>query len=106
MERVLEELKRIEEEGKGIISESSEKSEEIISVAHQKAEKLIVGAEKEAESEVNESLKKFSEEMDEIHRKVLEVCESRIRELRMSAATNMDSAINVIFRIVIGDKKG
>ncbi len=106
MERVLEELKRIEEEGKEIISEASEKSEEIISVAHQKAEKLILDARKEAESEVDESLKELGEEMDEMNRKVLEACESRIRELRALAAANADSAMNAIFRIVIGDKKG
>ncbi len=106
MERVLEELKRIEEEGKRIISESSEKAEEIISASHQKAEKLIVDAEKEAESEAEESLKKFNKDMDATHHKVLETCESRIRKLRASAATNTDSAIDAIFKIIIGDKKG
>jgi len=105
MERVLEELKRIEEEADKIRLEASEKAEEIIRMARQRAEKLIGDAEKEAERASLKMLKRFRQEMVERHNKVLETNRSRIDKVRRLANKNMNSVIDLVFRTVVGERE-
>ncbi len=104
MEKVLEELKKIEDEAENIRSEAVQKSKEIVETAHQQSRQLIIDAEKKAEKDVEESLLMFEEEIKERHRKILEISEAEIAKLRRSADENMLSAVDIVFRIVIGDK--
>jgi len=105
MERVLEELKRIEEEAEKIRLEASEKAEEIIKAARQKAKVLVTDAEKEAERTVERLLERFREDMKERHRRALKKSEVVIDEIRRSASRNMDSAVDLVFRTLVGEKR-
>jgi V/A-type H+-transporting ATPase subunit G/H len=106
MERVLGELKRIEDEAEKIRSEASEKSQEIIETARQKARELTADAENEAEKELEKFLKKFKEEMEVKQREVLKATKIKIDGLNRSAKKNVNLAVDEIFKIVVGAKEG
>ena len=59
MDRILEELKKVEDEAERIRREASERADEIIRLARQGAEEIILDAEKEAKREVDKLMRKF-----------------------------------------------
>jgi len=105
MEKVLEELKRIEDEAENIRLESSKKAEEIVRLARQRSEKLIADAERDAEKDVSELMEKFRNLMKKRHNEILKNCELKIDRLRKTAEKKMNSAVDQIFKIVIGEKE-
>ena len=104
MERVLEELKRIEEEAEKIRSEASEKAERMIKLARQEAEKLVLDAEERAEEVVNEMTENFKALMERRCKEIMRRCSSEIARLKETARKNKDRAVNLVFKILIGEK--
>jgi len=105
MERILEELKRIEDEAENIRLEASKKAEEIVRLAHQRSDKLIADAEKDAERVIDELMKNFRESMKKKHEEILRSCELEISKLRKTAKRRMDLAVERIFKIVVGENQ-
>ncbi len=105
MERVLEELKKIEDEAEKIRLEASEEAKEIISLARQGSERLIIGAEKEAEEAVSRFVKAFEISIRKKRDEIIKRCESQIDKLRKIAKKKKDSAVNLVFKVLIGEKQ-
>ena len=72
MERVLEELKKIEEE---------------------------------AEQIVNDLTRNFEMSIKRRHEEIIKNCESEIDRIRRSAEKKNESAVNMVFKAVIGEKQ-
>jgi len=105
MERILEELKKIEDESEKIRLEASKKAEEIIKLARQRSEKLVTDAEKDAERTIDKLMENFRNRMKKRHNELMSSCELEIAKLRNIAEKNMDLAVNQIFKAVIGEKE-
>ncbi len=105
MERVWEELKRIENEAVLINSEASNKSKEIIETAKQKGAKLTADSEKYALEEAQRLVEKINEEANEERKKTLEENKKNIEALRETATTHMDEAVKTIFNSLVGQRK-
>jgi len=105
MERLLEELKKIEEETISIRSEAKEKSDKIVALAKNYAEKLILDSRKEAEDEASELLSHFLSEAKRKCEERLSENEENLRRLRIRAEKCMDRAVKIIIDNVVGKLK-
>ena len=105
MERLWEELKKIEDEAISIRSEAEEKSAKIIDLAREYAEKLILDSRKEAEHEALELLNQFLSEAKIKREKMLKENEENIRKLRMKAEKCMEEAAKMIIDAAAGKLK-
>jgi len=104
MERVLKELKKVENEAEKIRREATERADAIIKLAHQGAERIISDAVKEAEGEVNRLMKNFEKSMERLHEKSIKDCEAKINELRRRAEKNKRDAVELVFKILTGEE--
>ena len=102
MERVWEELKKIETEAERIHSEASKKSEELHAIAKKDAEKLLSVSKKHAEAEANELLNKYRREASNERNARLEKNKIFIKELRATVEKRFDKAVNTVFDAVLG----
>ena len=79
MERVWEELKRIEQEANYIRSDAKKKSEEIIAMAREDAEKLVSDARVLAEREAHELLSQYINEARREREEMLKRNEEKLK---------------------------
>jgi F0F1-type ATP synthase membrane subunit b/b' len=105
MERVSEELAKIERESANIRSAASRKSEEMIAVAEEEAKKLISDLRKDAEEEAEELINKFVKEANEDREEELKKSEENTKELIMTSKKHINEAEKVIFDSVLGEVK-
>ena len=105
MEKVWEELRKIENEAEHIHSETLKKSEELIAIAKKDAEKLLSVSEKHTEAEANELLNKYREEAASEHDASLEANKKTLKELRKTVEKCFDKAVNTVFDAVLGSIK-
>jgi len=105
MERVLEELRKIEQEAERIRSEASQKAKEIIDFARRGSERLLLDAEKESEQVINKSQEKFKASMKERHEQIVKNCEFEIEKLREKAEKRKEAVVNLVFKALIGEKE-
>jgi vacuolar-type H+-ATPase subunit H len=105
MERVWEELRKIETEAERIHSEASKKSEELLAIAKKDAEKLLSVSKKNAESEANDLLNKYRREAANERDVKLEKNKVFIKELRTTVEKRFDKAVNTVFNSVLGKIK-
>jgi vacuolar-type H+-ATPase subunit H len=105
MERVWEELRKIETEAERIHSEASKKSEELLAIAKKDAEKLLSVSKKNAESEANDLLNKYRREAANERNVKLEKNKVFIKELRTTVEKRFDKAVNTVFNSVLGKIK-
>jgi len=105
MEKLWEELRKIESEAEHIHSETLKKSEELIAIAKQDAEKLLSASKKHIEAEANELLNKYHEEAAKERDAALKKNEKIIKELRTTVEKRFDKAVNTIFDAVLGKIK-
>jgi vacuolar-type H+-ATPase subunit H len=106
MERLWEELKKIEKEAEHIHSKTLEKSEELIAIAKKDAEKLLSDSKKHVEAEADELLKKYAKEATKKRNFALKKNEEIIKELRKTVEKRFNKAVNTIFDAVLGKIKG
>jgi len=102
MERVWEELRKIEREAEHIHSETLKKSEELIAIAKKDAEKLLSVSKKHTEAEANKLLNKSLREAANERAAALEKNEKTIKELRTTVKKCLDKAVNTVFDAVLG----
>lgn len=105
MEKVWEELRKIESKAEYIHSETLKKSEELIAIANKDAEKLFSVSKKHTEAEANKLLNKYIREAANERTAALEKNEKSIKELRTTVEKNFDKAVNTIFDAVLGTIK-
>jgi len=102
MERLWEELKKIENEAINICSEAKEKSETIIALAKEYAEKLLLDSTKSAEDEARELLNQYLDKARKESEKMLKRNEEMLKELKMKTGNRVNKAIKIIFDAVVG----
>lgn len=105
MEKVWEELRRIESEAEHVQSGALKKSEELIAIAKQDAEKLLSDSTKHIETEANELLNRFLREAAKERDAALEKNEKNLKDLRETVEKRFDEALNIIFDAVLGKIK-
>ena len=105
MEKVWDELRKIEDEAEHIHSETVKKSEELIAIARKDAEKLLSVSKKHTEAEANEVLKKYLDESAKEHDTLVEANEKKLKELRKNVEKRFDEAVNTVFDAVLGTIK-
>jgi F0F1-type ATP synthase membrane subunit b/b' len=105
MERISEELEKIEKEAKYIRSEALKKSEEIVAIAQKKAAKLVSDSRRDAEAETEELLNKYVKEANEEREDALKKSEESIKELTITSKKGINKAGKTIFDAVLGDLK-
>ena len=105
MEKVWEELRKIESEAEHIHSETLKKSETLIALAKKDAEQLLSFSKKHTETEANKLLTKYLEEAASEHDASLEANEKILKELRKTVEKCFDQAVNTVFDAVLGTIK-
>jgi vacuolar-type H+-ATPase subunit H len=105
MERVWEELRKIETKAEQIHSEALEKSEELLAIAKKDAEKLLSVSKKYTEAEANELLKRYLEEAASERHSTQEKNKIFIRKLKKNVEKRFDKAVNTVFDAVLGKIK-
>jgi F0F1-type ATP synthase membrane subunit b/b' len=105
MEKLWEELRKIENEAEHIHSETLKNSEELVAIAKQDAEKLLSASKKHIEAEANELLNKYHEEAAKEHDAELQKNEYVIKELGKNVENRFEKAVNTIFDAVLGKIK-
>jgi F0F1-type ATP synthase membrane subunit b/b' len=104
MEKVWEELRKIEGTAEQIHIETLKKSEELIDLAKKDAEKLLLVSKKHTEMEANRLLNKYLEESANEHDASVEANEMILKELRKTVEKSFDKAVNTVFNTVLGTK--
>jgi vacuolar-type H+-ATPase subunit H len=105
MEKVWEELRKIENEAERIRSETSKKTEELIALAKKDAEKLLSVSEKHTEAEANKVLNTYLEEAANEHDLSLKANEKDLKRLKTNVEKGFDKAVNTVFDAVLGTIK-
>jgi F0F1-type ATP synthase membrane subunit b/b' len=105
MEKVCEELRKIERKAERIRSEALRTSEEIIAVAQGEAEKLFSDSRKRIEEESDELLNNFVREADKEREDALKKNEKAIKELSTTVEKRINEAVKTIFDAVLGKIK-
>lgn len=101
MEKIWEELRKIEKEADLIRSEALGKSKQIIMIARAESEKLISDSKIQMNEEADELLKRFREAIRKESEDALEKNEEFVKELRKSAEKRIDEAVKTIFDVVL-----
>jgi vacuolar-type H+-ATPase subunit H len=102
MEKVWEELKKIESEAEQIHSETLKKSEELVAIAKEDAKKLLSITEKNVEIEVNELLNRLRRNTTKERNDALEKNEENIKDLMKSVEKRFDEAVDTTFDAILG----
>jgi vacuolar-type H+-ATPase subunit H len=105
MERVWEELRKIETKAEDIHVNASKKSEELLAIAKKNAEKLLSVSKKHAEAEAKELLTKYRREASNERDDKLEKNKVFIKELRITVEKRFDEAVNIVFDSVLEKDK-
>jgi F0F1-type ATP synthase membrane subunit b/b' len=105
MEKVWEELRKIESKAENIHSETLKKSEELITVANKDAEKLLSVSKKHTEAEANKLLTKYLQEAADERVAELEKNEESIKDLKATVEKHFDKAVDTIFDALLGTIK-
>ena len=103
MEKVWEELKKIELQAEQIRAEAQNRAKEIINLSNQEAERLIANSKTYAEEEAQRLNQLAIKETNENHDKQMKTTDAIAEELRQSAEKRMKHAENVIVKAVVGN---
>ncbi len=103
MERVVEELKKIDDQAAQIRVDAAQKADELVEFARGKALKLVDGAEKDAQETVKKMWKNFDEGVNRKQSEAKLLTESRVQDLRKLAEKRFDAAVDLVFRKAVGE---
>lgn len=101
MEKIWEELVKIERVADSCRSEASDKSKEIIRVARDYSEKLLLDINAQASEEAEELLVKIREEAKKEHNDAVAKNEQFLIELENNAEKRIDEAVELVFNSVL-----
>jgi len=102
MEKVWEELRKIEDKAEQIRSETLNTSEKLMDIARKDAEKLLSLSKKHTESEADKLLKARIDQAEKERAADLEKNEKSIKELKATVEKQFDNAVDTVFDAVLG----
>ena len=102
MEKVWEELRKIEDKAEQLRSETLKTSEKLMDVARKDAEKLLSLSKKYTESEADKLLKARMNQAEKERAADLEKNEKSIKELKATVEKQFDKAVDTVFDAVLG----
>jgi vacuolar-type H+-ATPase subunit H len=103
MEKVWEELKKIEAQAEQIRVEAQDQSKKITKLAQQEADKLLLNSKTYAEEEAQQLFKNVTEKANRKYEKQLKASLEDTQKLARQAETCMEKAANRIVDAVLGD---
>ena len=101
MQKVWEELKKIEAEAEQIRSEAQEKAKGMTTLAQQNGEKLIANSQVYAEEEAQQLLKRTVEEATRGRDEQLKASQAAAEKLKVQAEKHMEEAISEVVNAII-----
>ena len=105
MEKVWEELKKIEAEAEQIRSEAQEKAKNMTTLAQQNGEKLIANSQIYADEEAQQLFKIAVEEANHNKDEQLKANQATAEELKAQAEKQMEQAISKVVNTIIKEAK-
>jgi vacuolar-type H+-ATPase subunit H len=105
MEKVWDELKKIEAQGQQILSEAKDKAKKMTTLANQEAEKLIANGKVYAEEEGQQLYASTIQEANRNSDEQLKANQEVRANLRVEAEKRMEQAISTVVDTVLGETK-
>jgi vacuolar-type H+-ATPase subunit H len=103
MEKVWEELKKIENQAEQIRKEAQKKTKEINQLAQQESEKLLANAKTYVEEEVRQLLQSTIEEANKKRQEQLSENQLAADQLKHLALKRMDKAEAALLKAIVGE---
>ncbi len=103
MERVWDELKKIEAQAEGIRAEVQQSADKITNLARQKAEQLIANGKSYAEEEAQRLNEGVVEEANRNRDEQLKTNQASAEKLRLRAEKRLDKAASAVEMSVLGE---
>ena len=104
MEKVWEELKKIEAHAQEIRSQAQSSAKEITALAQKEAERLVADSEVNAKEEAEQFYTRTVDQANLTRTYQLQKNEAAIEKLGLQAENRMDKATTAIFDVVLGEK--
>ena len=105
MEKVWDELKKIEGEAEKIRSDAQKRSQEITDLAQKNSEKLVVNGNTYAREEGQQLYAGAVEEANHKRDEKLKASRAATEKLKMQAETRMELAVEAIVDAIVGEAK-
>ncbi|MCW3996606.1 MAG: hypothetical protein NWE98_10740 [Candidatus Bathyarchaeota archaeon] len=105
MEKVWEELKKIETQAQEIRVEAQEKSKQITTTVQDEAEKLVANAKSYAEQDAQQHYDWVVREAKRLQQEALIAIEKANKRLQQQAQRHLDEAAELIVQAVLGESK-
>ena len=105
MEKIWEELKKIEMHGQSIRSEAQENAIKIIKLAQQKSEELIANSKTYAEDDAQQLYSNAVEQANHKRVEQLRTNQEKTNKLRVSAEKRLERAASVLENAVLGENE-
>ncbi len=105
MERVWEELRRIETQAEQIRSEAQTKAKEIVNVAKQEAEQLLANSKTYAEKQGHDLKQRKIQEANKSRAAKLKASDQNLNEIERAARKRMPMAEQTVVDAVLGKNK-
>jgi vacuolar-type H+-ATPase subunit H len=103
MEKVWEELKKIEAQAQQIQTDAQEKAKKMTQQAKADAEKLVANSKVYAEEEAQKLYDQAVVEANAAHDAQLKTTQETAVKLKVQAQKNMDKAVNIVVDLVLED---
>ncbi|MHA1838515.1 MAG: hypothetical protein ACTSYO_00945, partial [Candidatus Ranarchaeia archaeon] len=82
MERIVEELKKIEQDANNILEDAKQRSDDLIKISMEKAQILVHDAETSAEDKAKKLWRSFEAEIEKIHARYQEQARIKLKTFR------------------------
>ena len=105
MEKVWDELKKIEAQAEQIRIEAQNKAKMLITLAQQEAEKLIANSKTYADEETQQLYANTIEEANRNREEQLNLNQRAIEKLKIQAEKRMEQASSALTKAVLGETK-
>jgi vacuolar-type H+-ATPase subunit H len=105
LEKVWDELKKIEAQAEQIQIEARQKAKDMVALAEQEAEKLIVNSKTYAEEEAQQLLVITIQEANRNRNEQLKTNQAAIEKLSAQAANRMEQATTKVLNRILGETK-
>ncbi len=105
MEKVWEELKKIEAQAEQIRSEAQDKAKNMAVFAQKEAEELLTNSKTYAEMESQQLFQNTTDEANRNREELLKANQAAVDKLKLQAEKHMDTAISRVLDVVIKEVK-
>jgi vacuolar-type H+-ATPase subunit H len=103
MEKVWDELKKIEAQAEQIQNDAQDRAKKMVLLAKQDAEKLVENSKNYAEAETKKLNTKAIEEANQSRDEHLKANEEAAENLKLKAEKRMENAVSTVVNIVLED---